>query len=165
MLCLISFRSWRAAVCIIVPLMLVSVLCNALMPALGIGLKVAALPVIALGVGVGVDYGIYLFERIQHQMRHLGQDLRTTLYPRSHVPTRDGRRVYPRSPCRSVSAPRRSPRSSISLTWACCWLSCFLVNVLGAIFFLPALAAWLNMPSGQVDTAGMDTPPIEAHGD
>ena len=31
------------------------------MPALGIGLKVSTLPVIALGVGVGVDYGIYLY--------------------------------------------------------------------------------------------------------
>src|SRR3546814_15562661 len=26
------------------------------------------LPVVALGVGVGVDYGIYLFERIQHHL-------------------------------------------------------------------------------------------------
>src|SRR3546814_15813953 len=29
---------------------------------------VATLPVVALGVGVGVDYGIYLFERIQHHL-------------------------------------------------------------------------------------------------
>ena len=35
------------------------------MPALGIGLKVSTLPVIALGVGVGVDYGIYLYDRIE----------------------------------------------------------------------------------------------------
>ena len=40
----------------------------------------------------------------------------------------------------------------------------FLVNVLGAIFFLPALAAWLNMPSGQSDETDLDTPPIEAQG-
>ena len=30
---------------------------------LNIGLKVSTLPVLALGVGVGVDYGIYLFAR------------------------------------------------------------------------------------------------------
>ncbi len=40
-------------------------LCDALMAMLGIGLKVSTLPVIALGVGVGVDYGIYLYDRIE----------------------------------------------------------------------------------------------------
>ena len=35
---------------------------------LGIGVKVNTLPVVALGVGVGVDYGIYLFERMKHEM-------------------------------------------------------------------------------------------------
>ncbi|KYC29517.1 hypothetical protein ACY05_03230, partial [Sterolibacterium denitrificans] len=41
----------------------------------------------------------------------------------------------------------------------------FLVNMLGAIFFLPALAAWLNMPSGKTDATDLDSPPIEALGD
>ena len=45
---------------IVVPLALVSVLCNAMMARLGIGLKVATLPVIALGVGVGVGTGAVL---------------------------------------------------------------------------------------------------------
>ena len=60
LLCFLTFRSWEAVLCIILPLTLVSILCNALMTILGIGLKVSTLPVIALGVGVGVDYGIYL---------------------------------------------------------------------------------------------------------
>lgn len=60
-----SFRSFSAVLCIMLPLALTSVLCNALMALLGIGVKVATLPVIALGVGVGVDYGIYLFNRLQ----------------------------------------------------------------------------------------------------
>ena len=76
LLCLITFRSWQAVLCIIVPLTLVSILCNALMPLLGVGLKVSTLPVIALGVGVGVDYGIYLYERIQHQMQVEGHAFR-----------------------------------------------------------------------------------------
>jgi predicted RND superfamily exporter protein len=42
-------------------LAIVSILCNALMAMLGIGLKVRC-PWWRLGVGVGVDYGIYLFE-------------------------------------------------------------------------------------------------------
>ncbi len=59
-LCFITFRSWRAVVVAVVPLMITSVLCEALMVALGMGVKVATLPVIALGVGIGVDYALYL---------------------------------------------------------------------------------------------------------
>ncbi|MDB5969988.1 MAG: transporter [Hydrocarboniphaga sp.] len=60
LLCFITFRSWRAVVVAIVPLLVTTVLCEALMVALGIGVKVATLPVIALGVGIGVDYALYL---------------------------------------------------------------------------------------------------------
>ena len=59
-LCFITFRSWRAVVVAVVPLLVTSILCEALMVALGIGVKVATLPVIALGVGIGVDYALYL---------------------------------------------------------------------------------------------------------
>jgi predicted RND superfamily exporter protein len=59
-LCFITFRSWRAVIVAVVPLMITSILCEALMVALGIGVKVATLPVIALGVGIGVDYALYL---------------------------------------------------------------------------------------------------------
>jgi len=60
LLCFITFRSWRAVVVAVLPLMLTSVLAEALMVALGMGVKVATLPVIALGVGIGVDYALYI---------------------------------------------------------------------------------------------------------
>ncbi|WP_313485150.1 efflux RND transporter permease subunit [Stutzerimonas kunmingensis] len=60
LLCFIAFRSWRAVVVAIVPLIITSILCEALMVWLNIGIKVAMLPVIAVGVGVGVDYALYL---------------------------------------------------------------------------------------------------------
>ena len=60
LLCFITFRSWRAVLCAVLPLMLTSILAEALMVWLGIGVKVATLPVIALGVGIGVDYALYL---------------------------------------------------------------------------------------------------------
>lgn len=60
LLALVTFRSWRAVVVSVLPLLLTSVLCEALMVVLGIGVKVATLPVIALGVGIGVDYALYL---------------------------------------------------------------------------------------------------------
>jgi predicted RND superfamily exporter protein len=59
-LCFITFRSWRAVLVAVLPLMLTSVLAEALMVGLGMGVKVAILPVIALGVGIGVDYALYI---------------------------------------------------------------------------------------------------------
>jgi predicted RND superfamily exporter protein len=59
-LAFIAFRSWRAVVCAVLPLLLTSILCEALMVGLGIGVKVATLPVIALGIGIGVDYALYV---------------------------------------------------------------------------------------------------------
>jgi len=64
-LVLLAFRSIPAVLCIILPLALTSVLGQALMTFLGIGVKVATLPVIALGVGIGVDYGIYIFSKLE----------------------------------------------------------------------------------------------------
>jgi len=67
-LCFIAFRSWRAAIVAILPLLLTSVMAEALMVALGIGLKIATLPVVALGVGIGVDYALYLLSvQLAHQ--------------------------------------------------------------------------------------------------
>jgi hypothetical protein len=142
LLCLLTFRSWRAVLCIIVPLTIVSILCNALMAQLGIGLKVSTLPVIALGVGVGVDYGIYLFERIQHQMQE-GQGLREAFYEAMRQ--------------RGTAAAFTAVTMSAGVaTWAMSALKfqadmgillafMFLVNLLGALFLLPALAAWLGV--------------------
>ncbi|NMG01243.1 MMPL family transporter, partial [Aromatoleum toluolicum] len=59
-LCFITFRNWRAVIVAVVPLVVTSILCEALMVVLGIGVKVGTLPVIALGVGIGVDYALYL---------------------------------------------------------------------------------------------------------
>ncbi len=74
LLCFITFRSWRAVVVALIPLIMTSVLCKALMVVLGIGLKVATLPVIALGVGIGVDYALYLLS-VQLAFQRAGMSL------------------------------------------------------------------------------------------
>lgn len=74
-LCFITFRSWRAVVVAVIPLMITSVLCEALMVALGMGVKVATLPVIALGVGIGVDYALYLLS-VQLALQRQGASLK-----------------------------------------------------------------------------------------
>lgn len=63
--CVFTFRSLRAAICIVLPLYVTSVLCEALMTKMGIGIKVATLPVIAVGVGIGIDYGIYIYNKLK----------------------------------------------------------------------------------------------------
>lgn len=157
LLCWLTFRSWRGVLCVIVPLMLVCILCNALMALLGIGLKVATLPVIALGVGVGVDYGIYIYERMQHALEQ-GQPLRDAFYEAMWQ--------------RGTAAVFTAVTMSIGVgTWAFSALKfqadmgillafMFLVNVLGAIFLLPALAYWLGVKPAkkpQSDTLTSDT--------
>jgi len=59
-LCFIAFRSIAAVICAIIPLILTSILCQALMVWMNIGITVATLPVTALGVGIGVDYALYV---------------------------------------------------------------------------------------------------------
>ena len=77
--CLSALRSVRGALCVLLPLILVSVLCSALMTILQIGLKVSTLPVAALGVGLGDDYGIYLFSRMQEEFKK-GANLRQAFF-------------------------------------------------------------------------------------
>jgi len=73
-LCLITFRSIMGTISVIVPLVVVSFLAEALMAAYGIGLKVNTLPVVALGIGIGVDYGIYIYSRL-HDLLEEGYSL------------------------------------------------------------------------------------------
>jgi predicted RND superfamily exporter protein len=60
-LVLLTFRSIRGTIAIMVPLALTSLLCEVLMTYMGMGVKVATLPVISIGVGIGVDYGVYIY--------------------------------------------------------------------------------------------------------
>lgn len=69
LLCWVAFRDLRAVAVALIPLIITSILSKALMAALGIGLKVSTLPVIALGVGVGVDYALYLLSVQLHLQR------------------------------------------------------------------------------------------------
>ncbi|TCK02940.1 efflux RND transporter permease subunit [Marinobacterium mangrovicola] len=79
LLCMLTFRSWRAVLVAMLPLFLVSILAEALMVVLGIGVKVATLPVIALGVGIGVDYALYILSVTLNQLRE-GRSLSEAYY-------------------------------------------------------------------------------------
>ncbi|MGB0955393.1 MAG: efflux RND transporter permease subunit [Panacagrimonas sp.] len=57
----ISFFEIASLLSILLPLSLVSFMAYAVMAIAGIGMKVATLPVVSLAVGIGVDYGIYVY--------------------------------------------------------------------------------------------------------
>lgn len=61
----LSFGQVGGVLCVVLPLSLVSLLAYAMMVQFDIGMKVATLPVVALAVGIGVDYGIYIYSTIQ----------------------------------------------------------------------------------------------------
>lgn len=140
LLCLLTFRSWRATICVLVPLTMVSIFCNALMASMHIGLKVATLPVVALGVGVGVDYGIYLFERIQHHLNEghsFEESFREAMLQRGTAAVFTAITMAIGVGTWTFSALKYQGDMGLLLSFM------FLVNMLGAICLLPALGAWL----------------------
>jgi len=72
LLCSLAYRSLVAGLLFLLPLLVSNYLTYALMGARHIGLDVNALPVVALGVGLGVDYGLYIVERIREEFARSG---------------------------------------------------------------------------------------------
>jgi predicted RND superfamily exporter protein len=145
-LCLITFRSFRGALCVVIPLAIVSLLSYALMAWLEIGLKVNTLPVVALGVGIGVDYGIYIFNRLQSLMKEglpFQEAFRITLAMTGNGVIFTAITLAMGVMTWMFSDLKFQADMGIMLTFI------FLVNMLGAIFMLPALAAWLLPESSQ----------------
>jgi len=143
LLCLITFRSVRVTLCIIVPLSIVSVLCYALMVMLGIGLKVNTLPVAALGVGVGVDYGIYIFSRVVTSMKegaNLQQAYLDTLRTTGAAVLVTGLTLAIGVSTWVFSALKFQVDMGLLLSFM------FLANMLGALLLLPSLAYFI-MPT------------------
>ena len=143
LLCLLTFRSLMGVVCAVVPLMLTSVLCEALMVWLEIGVKVATLPVIALGVGIGVDYALYVLTVILAKERQ-GMDLTTAYYETLNFTGRvvaliavtlaAGVVTWAASPIKFQAD------MGILLTFMFIW------NMFGALILMPALATFLIKP-------------------
>lgn len=139
-MCLITFRSLLGTILVVLPLALVSVLVYAVMAIVGIGLKVTTLPMVALGAGIGVDYGIYLFSRMQEFLR-------------AGLPVRESFERTMRVTGASIIFTGITLAIGVA-TWVFSPLKfqadigvmltfMFLVNMIAAIVLLPALAAWL----------------------
>ncbi len=139
-LCLISFRSIRGTIAVVLPLVLVSYLAEGLMALLGIGLTVATLPVVALGVGVGVDYGIYIFSRMGGAIKR-GESIEDAY---RHTLEVTGSAVFFTGLTLAIgvstwffSTLKFQGDMGVLLTFM------FIVNMIGAVLLLPALATFL----------------------
>ncbi|NMF99110.1 MMPL family transporter [Aromatoleum toluolicum] len=146
-LAFITFRSWRAVICAVLPLMLTSVLCEALMVWLNIGVKVATLPVIALGVGIGVDYALYVMTVTLAQLKH-GMSLSEAYYKAllftGKVVVLTGITLGIAVATWAFSPIKFQADMGILLAFMFVW------NMLGALILLPALGHFLLRPKKTV---------------
>lgn len=142
-MCLLTFRSVAAVLCIILPLILTSILSEAVMVWLGIGIKVATLPVIALGVGIGVDYGIYIYSRLEVMLiqgKTMQQAFLETLRSTGKAVGFTGITLAIGVATWIYSPIKFQADMGVLLTFMFLW------NMLGALILLPALANYLIKP-------------------
>ncbi|MBS0341759.1 MAG: MMPL family transporter [Proteobacteria bacterium] len=151
LLCFITFRSWRAVVVAVVPLVITSVLCEALMVALGIGVKVATLPVIALGVGIGVDYALYLLS-VQLASQRAGASLadayRNALQFTGKVVVLVGVTLAAAVLTWVLSPIKFQADMGLLLAFMFLW------NMVGAVLLIPALSHFLLRPRHKAPRLG-----------
>ncbi|MDY6798115.1 MAG: MMPL family transporter [Pseudomonadota bacterium] len=146
-LCFLTFRSIRAVLCIVVPLGLTSILCEAIMAVSGIGIKVATLPVIALGVGIGVDYGIYIYSKLEKYLLE-GKTLQEAYYETLRS---TGKAVIFTGVTLGIGVVTWifSPiKFQADMGFLLFFM--FLWNMVGAIWLLPALARFLLRPERMI---------------
>ena len=139
-LCLLSFRSVRATIVVVLPLYVVSTLAQWLMTVLDIGLTVSTLPVIALGVGIGVDYGIYILSTMSAELKsgtNVHDAYLAALKERGSAVLITGITLAIGVSTWFFSDLKFQVDMGILLTFM------FLVNMLAAVIVLPALAAFL----------------------
>jgi predicted RND superfamily exporter protein len=141
--CFIVFRSWRAVLCAVLPLILTSILAQALMVLLSIGATVATLPVIALGVGIGVDYALYVLGIVIGQLREgatLSQAYHRTLLFTGKVVLLTGFTLAAGVATWVFAPIKFQADMGLLLSFMFLW------NMLGAMVLLPSLA-YLLLPA------------------
>ena len=138
--CFIAFRSWRAVLCAIIPLIITSILAQALMVWLHIGIKVATLPVSALGVGIGVDYALYVLSILLRFLRAglpLSDAYYETLMSTGKVVLLTGFTLALGVSTWIFAPIKFQADMGLLLSFMFLW------NMLGAMILLPALASFL----------------------
>jgi predicted RND superfamily exporter protein len=131
------------------------------MVAMGIGVKVATLPVIALGVGIGVDYALYLLSvqlHFQRQGLPLSQAYRNAVSFTGRVVGLVGITLAAGVVCWVWSPIKFQADMGILLTFMFLW------NMLGALILIPALSYFLLRGPSLVEQASPDLPEARVDG-
>jgi uncharacterized protein len=138
----VTYRDWRAMIACCLPLTLATFLGYWFMKELKIGLTVATLPVMVLAVGIGVDYAFYIYNRLQIYLAQ-GSDIVTSF----------------KQALRETGIATIFTALTLSVgvaTWSFSELKfqadmgllltfMFMVNMLMAMTFLPALAVMIDV--------------------
>jgi uncharacterized protein len=69
---LFTYRSAMAGFLLLAPLFISNIMINGLMATMGIGVNINTLPLVTVGVGFGIDYGLYIMSRIIEEIRVSG---------------------------------------------------------------------------------------------
>jgi hypothetical protein len=142
----LSFRTAAGVLSILVPLYVVSNLILALMAIKGIGMKVATLPVAALAVGIGVDYGIYIYSTIEEFVKkgmNLGEAYYETLRMTGKPVIFTGLVLSGSVATWLMSGLQFQADMGLLLAFA------FFANMIGAVLVCPALCRYLmKLPHG-----------------
>ncbi|MGH7818272.1 MAG: DUF1302 family protein, partial [Candidatus Binatia bacterium] len=71
-LSLLTYRSVIGALIVMIPSLVAQPLSEAVMYLAGIDLNINSLPVAAIGIGIGIDYGYYVLSRIVEELKECG---------------------------------------------------------------------------------------------
>ena len=141
-LCIVLYyRSLTTGLILLFSLATANSLTYAFMAWKGVGLNVSTLPLAALGVGLGVDYGIYMVDRIREEYRKLAvKDVHVAIH---HAFLTSGNAIFitavtmiaPLIPWAVASPLRFQAEMGLLLAMV------LFMNMLGSLLFVPAAIA------------------------
>ena len=141
-LCIVLYyRSFTTGLILLFSLATANSLTYAFMAWKGVGLNVSTLPLAALGVGLGVDYGIYMVDRIREEYRKLAvKDVHEAIH---HAFLTSGNAIFitavtmiaPLIPWAVASPLRFQAEMGLLLAMV------LFMNMLGSLLFVPAAIA------------------------
>jgi predicted RND superfamily exporter protein len=141
LLCSITYRSLLAALILIIPLAISQILSDNFMYVFGIDLNINSLPVAAIGVGIGVDYGIYILSRLSeeyHFQKSLKAAIRTAVTTTGKAVTFTATTLVAGVIFWTFSVMKFQAEMGMLLAFL------MIFNMIGAILFIPVMISILG---------------------
>ncbi|GIW43542.1 MAG: hypothetical protein KatS3mg077_0824 [Candidatus Binatia bacterium] len=138
---LFTYRSFAAPLFLLIPLMMANLLVNAYMAARNIGINIHTLPLVTVGVGFGIDYGLYIVSRAIEEMRTGGSvetAVRNALLTSGKAVTFTALSMTLVTALWSISNIRFNAEMGSLLAL---WMA---ISYIGSVTLLPVLLVWLR---------------------